>query len=320
MGEVHWVLRLGEVTLKSKPVRRLFQNAMRRSMSKAERRWEVQLRLSFGRDQVVVRSDGPVERVERALAYQFGLAAVDRVRLLGEPEAFEAVAEAILAGHDRRGEVRSFAVRCRRTGTVPAWTSPAYAAALGAALIDADPSLKVNLKQPDWAVNVILRQGAVEVVEHRMSGPGGLPAGAQGDVLARVDDERAMLASFLIMRRGCRILPVEGSDDVLVDRLRAWDANIGRRSRHHTHDGHNEDRPSWGCIGLSVAEAEPLAGRQPTAVKTTPLAHLDPLMGWTEGEIAALLRHFDAPWLVPPDPDARGWITTVEAQRTEVVA
>ena len=45
MAEVHWVLRLGEVTLKSKPVRRLFQNAMRRSMSKAEHRWGVQLRL-----------------------------------------------------------------------------------------------------------------------------------------------------------------------------------------------------------------------------------------------------------------------------------
>ena len=73
MAEVHWVLRLGEVTLKSKPVRRLFQNAMRRSMSKAEDRWGVQLRLSFGRDRVVVRSDGPVERVEQALAHQLGL-------------------------------------------------------------------------------------------------------------------------------------------------------------------------------------------------------------------------------------------------------
>ncbi len=320
MAEVHWVLRLGEVTLKSKPVRRLFQNAMRRSMSKAERRWDVRLRLSFGRDRVVVRSDGPVERVEKALAHQFGIVAVDRVRLLGDPDDISNAAKAILERHDARGTPRSFGVRCRRTGDVPHWTSPAYASALGAALIDADPSLTVNLKDPDWTVSVILRDGALEVVEHRMIGPGGLPAGAQGDVLARIDDERDMLSSFLIMRRGCRILPVEGSEEDLVERLRDWDPNIGRRSRHHTHEGQNEDRPSWGCIGLSVADAEPLAGRQPTAVKTTPLAHLDPLMGWTDVEVNALMRHFDAPWAIPPDPDAHGWMGTIEEKAAEVAA
>jgi|GEM_PF-225037 len=320
MGQVHWVLRLGEVTLKSKPVRRLFQNAMRRSMSKAEGRWGVQLRLSFGRDRVVVRSDSPVELVEQALAHQFGLVAVDRVRLIGDPDDLSGVAEGILARHDARGTPRSFGVRCRRTGEVPKWSSPTYAAALGAALIEADASLSVNLKHPDWPVNVILREGALEVVEHRMLGPGGLPAGAQGDVLARIDDERGMLSSFLIMRRGCRILPVEGSDEALIERLRAWDANIGRRSRHHTHEGQNEDRPSWGCIGLPVSEAEPMAGRQASAVKTTPLARLEPLLGWTDDEVNALLRHFDAPWCVPPDPDAHGWMTAAGDGMKEALA
>ena len=320
MAEVHWVLRLGEVTLKSKPVRRLFQNAMRRSMSKAEGRWGVQLKLSFGRDRVVVRSDGPVVRVEQALAHQLGLVAVDRVRNLGNPNDLASVAHAILDRHDRRGQPRSFGVRCRRTGAVPEWTSPGYAAALGAALIEADPSLSVDLNHPEWALNVILREGSLEVVEERMTGPGGLPAGAQGDVLAKVDDERDMLSSFLIMRRGCRILPIEGSDEALVERLRAWDANIGRRSRHHTHDGQNEDRPSWGCIGLSVADAEPLAARAASAVKTTPLATLDPLLGWTDEEVDALMRHFDAPWRIPPDPNAHGWMTAGERDTTEAMA
>jgi thiamine biosynthesis protein ThiI len=320
MAEVRWVLRLGEVTLKSKSVRRLFQDAMRRSMAKAEGRWDVQLKLSFGRDRVVVRSDGPVERVEQALAHQLGLVAVDRVRELGDPNEFPAVANAILDRHGGRGQPRSFGVRCRRTGEVEGWSSLAYAAALGAALIEADPSLSVNLKHPDWPVNVILRERSLEVVEHRMMGPGGLPVGAQGDVLAKVDDERDMLSSFLIMRRGCRILPIEGSDGALVERLRAWDANIGRRSRHHTHDGHNEDRPSWGCIGLRVEEAEPLAGRQDSAVKTTPLATLDPLLGWSDEEVGALMRHFDAPWRIPPDPNAHGWMATTAGESMEAVA
>ena len=320
MDEVHWVLRLGEVTLKSKPVRRLFQSAMRRSMAKAEGRWGVRLRLSFGRDCALVRSDGPVDLVEQALAHQLGLVAVDRVRMVGDPNDLPGVAEAILNRHDARGTPRSFGVRCRRTGPVAEWSSLSYAAALGTALIDADPSLSVNLSQPDWPVNVILRERSLEVVEHRLIGPGGLPVGAQGDVLAKVGDLNAMLSSFLIMRRGCRILPVEGSDEGLVERLRAWDASIGRRSRHHTHDGDNQNRPSWGCIGLSLDEAEPLAGRQSTAVKTTPLARLDPLLGWTDEEVDALLRHFDAPWRIPPDPDPKGWMTAVSDGFTEVLA
>ena len=320
MAEVHWVLRLGEVTLKSKPVRRLFRNAMRRSMAKAEDQWGVQLKLSFGRNRVVVRSDGAVERVEQALAHQLGLVAVDRVRGLGHPNELEAVAHAILDRHDSRGKPRSFGVRCRRTGEVAGWSSLAYAAALGGALIEADPSLSVNLKHPDWPLSVILREGSLEVVEHRMLGPGGLPAGAQGDVLAKLDDERDMLSSFLLMRRGCRILPIEGSNEAMVERLRAWDPNIGRRSRHHTEDGRNEDRPSWGCIGLRVEEAEPLAGRKDSAVKTTPLATLDPLLGWSDEELNALMRHFDAPWRIPPDPNAHGWMTAGAGKSTEAVA
>ena len=94
---------------------------------------------------------------------------------------------------------------------------------------------------------------------------------APKEMLALIDDEQAMLASFLIMRRGCRICRWTGA-------MKPWWSVCGRGTPtlvgelDITHNGKNEDRPSWGCIGLSVAEAEPLAGRQPTAVKTTPLA------------------------------------------------
>ena len=43
-------------------------------------------------------------------------------------------------------------------------------------------------------------------------------------------------------------------------------------------------------------------------------------MGWTDVEVNALMIHFDAPWAIPPDPDAHGWMSTIEEKAAEVVA
>ena len=308
-GPVHWVLRLGEVGLKSKPVRRMFQRSMKRSIAASSKRWEIPLRPSFGREQIIVRSDAPVEDVEEALCHQLGIVAIDRVRHLGEAGPLGPMAKHIVDAEGQRGVARTFGVKCRRVGQVEGWTSPAYAAALGAALVAEDPSLSVDLSNPDWWVHVHLRKTGVDLVERRLTGPGGLPAGAQGDVLVRLENERDLAAAFLIMRRGCRLLPLQHSDAALVERLRRWDQNIGHRSMHHTHDGQVRERPSWGMIGLSVDASDPRVGRTESEVKTTPLASLDPLMGWTEGEVSNLLKHIDAPWRFPPDPDGRSWLS-----------
>ena len=54
---------------------------------------------------------------------------------------------------------------------------------------------------------------------------------------------------------------------------------------------------------------------EPTARRS-----VDPLMGWTDVEVNALMIHFDAPWAIPPDPDAHGWMSTIEEKAAEVVA
>ena len=38
------------------------------------------------------------------------------------------------------------------------------------------------------------------------------------------------------------------------------------------------------------------------------------------GEVDALMRHFDAPWRIPSDPNARGWVTAGASESTEAVA
>ena len=38
------------------------------------------------------------------------------------------------------------------------------------------------------------------------------------------------------------------------------------------------------------------------------------------GEVDALMRHFDASWRIPTDPDARGWMPAGASESTEAVA
>ena len=47
---------------------------------------------------------------------------------------------------------------------------------------------------------------SVSLIEKRIPGPGGLPTGVQGDVLVQLQTEEDALSSFLIMRRGSRII------------------------------------------------------------------------------------------------------------------
>ena len=79
--------------------------------------------------------------------------------------------------------------------------------------------LKVNLRNPDWALRVALFPDKVHLLGTRFMGPGGLPSGVQGLVLANLETEEDMLSAWLMMHRGCRIRPISGS----VESLEHWD-------------------------------------------------------------------------------------------------
>ena len=67
----------------------------------------------------------------------------------------------------------------------------------------------------------------VSLVEERISGAGGLPAGVQGDVLVQIKERDDMLGAFLIMRRGTRLIPVLDCDEKYIEMLSKFDPFIG---------------------------------------------------------------------------------------------
>ena len=111
------------------------------------------------------------------------------------------------------------------------------------------------------------------------------------------------------MRRGSRIIPVEGSDEELLDILRLWDPYLGKHSVVQDQDGKKKLRHPWGVIGVSVSVGESLVKKNESDVKTVPISTLEPLCGWTDQEIEHLSKHIRMPHLHQCMPNLKAWVS-----------
>ena len=303
-----WILRFGELGLKSKPVRSAFQKVLRKNLEQLAINSNTPMIHELIRQQEIISSSAPIAVVEDLLCHILGVVALDRVVVLCEDLTPSVVAKSFLSRDDKVGKARTFGVRVRRVGENKEWNSQTYAAAVGAALLAEDDSLSVNLREPDMWVKLIMEHDRVSLVEKRIQGAGGLPSGVQGDVLIQIKNRDDMLGAFLIMRRGTRLIPVLDCDEELVAMLSKFDPFIGLRTRVNNDTGRRHQRPAWGVLGLTTEQAAPFVEKHVDAVKTTPLSTLEPLCGWSEEEKIALLNHIEKPSTHISHPNLTSWI------------
>ena len=277
MGQ--WMVRIGESMLKSRPVRKQFTKVLIQTLT-------AQCRLRGAT--IVVRAEGGLlfvsgendEQIVDALKHTFGVNAVDPyIEMDAEPDM---VAKAALERNPNPSG--TFAVQCRRHGEKGKWTSQSFASTVGAKVLER-VDLKVNLGNPDWAIRVALFPDKVHLLGTRFMGPGGLPSGVQGLVLANLESDEDILSAWLMMHRGCRIKPAKGS----VESLQQWDPALASEKYANqlvTGPGGRHDAEPWGIVAHHLPDA-------PTTVDLeenvrTPLVHLEPLVGWSESDIHEL--------------------------------
>ena len=270
---------MGESMLKSKPVRKHFTRTLRKTliMQCEIRGAEASIRVEGGL--MFVSGDEDAEIVD-ALKHTFGVNAVDPFTEV-EPTPEAVAAAAIQSNPNPEG---SFAVRCKRHGAKGEWTSQTFAGATGAAVLE-KVDLDVNLSQPDWEIRVALFPDKARLLGQRFMGPGGLPSGVQGLIMAHLETEEDALCAWLMMHRGCRIQPIEGS----VDQLKSWDpALVSEEYAERLVTGPGRDRnPSpWGIVAHHLPDAPTSIGDDEDI--RTPLVNLEPLVGWSEQEIEQL--------------------------------
>ncbi len=206
------LVRYGELALKSPPVRREFEGALRRNLLDLFLAAGTTCRVRSDRGHLYLEVDDPANALRLARRV-FGVTSVSLAREV--PTDREEIRRALV--DLARPEVapgRSFAIRARRTGQHP-FTSQELAAELGGVVLDAWPELglRVDLGRPDLELSVEVRGPRTYLYRDRRAGPGGLPLGVAGRVVALVDGPRGGLGAYLMMKRGCRCeLVVAGPD------------------------------------------------------------------------------------------------------------
>jgi adenylyl- and sulfurtransferase ThiI len=194
------LVRFGEIGIKSAPVRRRMLG-----------------RLASNIEQAMLRAG-----VEGGVSQVGSLSPARRV-----PSGLRSIQQACVELALRR-QWKTFAIRARREGQHTYSSQDVNVQAGSAVFVAAqqagrDP--KVDLGHPDLTIDVDVRQAEAFVFTDHVEGPGGIPVGTQGKVVALLSDEASLVAAWLMMRRGCDIVPVSAGKALapaLATALRPW--------------------------------------------------------------------------------------------------
>ncbi len=285
------LVRYGELALKSAPVRREFEGALRRNILDQFVRAGLTGRLRADHGHLYVEvDDGPA--AVRVLRRIFGITSVSRVdEVPSDPAVISA--RLLELSDPRLLPKSSFAVRARRTGGPHPFTSQQLAGDLGGAVLErfADRELRVDLERPDLELFVEVRGPRTYLSFDRVAGPGGLPLGVAGRLVALVDGPRGALGAYLMMKRGCRVgLVASPEGQPLAEGvLRRFDPAVRIR------EAAPESRPWTQEIATLSEELHADGVVLPIAVDEYPAARelwgervlFSPTVGFTDEEVAA---------------------------------
>ncbi|MGI0052828.1 MAG: THUMP domain-containing protein [Thermoplasmata archaeon] len=209
------LVRYGELALKSPPVRREFERTLGRNLLEPFRLRRISCRLRADHGHLYLECPEAAEGLRLARRV-FGVTSVSEVVEVSseKPEIARALLE--MAEAPMKPGTR-FAVRARRTGRHP-FTSQELARELGAEVFARwpDRGLVVDLDDPEVELSVEVRGPKTYLYRDRCGGPGGLPLGVAGRVVALVDGARGALGAYLMMKRGCRCaIVVAGEGEIL---------------------------------------------------------------------------------------------------------
>ncbi len=175
-----------------------------------------EIRMPMGRIEIVVASEASVEEVRERLGRVFGLANFSVARRV--PLDMEGMAAAIIAGLPA-ADVRSFRVEVRRADKQYPIPSPVLAGQLGFR-IGAARGWTVDLDHAELAIRVEIVPGDAFCYVDKEPGPGGMPTGTGGRVVALLSGGiDSPVAAWRMMRRGCQVTMVHFHSEPFLSRM-----------------------------------------------------------------------------------------------------
>ena len=210
------LVRFGEIGIKSAPVRRAMVDRLRQNLLEALLRSGTEGDVkALGSRLWMVGPD--TAGLVRAATHTFGVVSASPCVVV------PATMEAISAGCVQLALAKpwtTFAIRATREGKHP-FSSQDVQVQAGSAVWKATQAAgrtpKVDLSKPDLEVYADVRQDRAYLFTESFEGPGGIPVGTQGRIVMLLSDEASFIAAWLLMRRGCSLLPVHAGTTGSLD-------------------------------------------------------------------------------------------------------
>jgi len=216
-----YLIRYGEIGLKSPAVRRRFEMCLITNIEKAFIRDKAECKVSSDRGHIYVNAED-TKVAENILAHTFGIISFSPVEVV--KSSMDTICDFLKEWSPKllkKGQ--TFAIRARRTGRHD-YSSQDVAVKAGDAvrLANKEKGVKVDLEDPDIEVYVEVRDRKAYIYSTRTAGPGGMPLGSQGKVVCIVSDETSNLACWLMMKRGCHPIVLPLGDAKGLNDLARW--------------------------------------------------------------------------------------------------
>ncbi|RJS49770.1 MAG: tRNA 4-thiouridine(8) synthase ThiI [Methanobacterium sp.] len=210
------IARYGEVGLKSPKVRSRFEKKL---LSNIKSAFDCEVKVSQGR---IFINPSNFKEALQGLGKIFGIVSfspaigleTDRGEITSKLEGYvdELEAEGSISSKT------SFAIRCRRVGEHE-FTSQELAGYAGSVVIKKTDS-PVDLTNPELEIFLEVRDNETFIYHQKISGPGGLPVGTQGKLVALLSGGiDSPVATYLMMKRGCQIIALNFNNDPFTSQV-----------------------------------------------------------------------------------------------------
>ncbi|MBU4139576.1 MAG: tRNA 4-thiouridine(8) synthase ThiI [Euryarchaeota archaeon] len=210
------LVRYDELALKSKRVRAMYEAVLvknLKAMLNADGSSYTGISREMGR--IFIHSDDP--NALKSAVKVFGVVSAS-LAYTCEPTLESAAQVCAILADGIIKEEQSFAIRSRRAGNHD-FTSRDVAVACGNVVDQGgEKNITVDLENPDVEIFVEIRQNKGYVFTGYVKGVGGLPLGTQGKMVALISGGiDSPVAAWLLMKRGCEIIPLYLNNEPFSD-------------------------------------------------------------------------------------------------------
>ena len=196
-----YLIRYSEIFLKSEHVRRRWENTLIKNIKKVV---EGKVKTERGRIWLITETEKD-NNVKDKLKKIFGIVSFSECQHCKLEELNDFI---IKYCKEVLKDAKTFAVRVKRVGNHD-FTSQQKAAELGSIILKNFPHLKVDLNSPDKTIYVEIREQDCYVFHEIVKGVGGIPLGVEGKLVSLFSGGiDSPVATWLMMKRGCKIIPL----------------------------------------------------------------------------------------------------------------